>query len=62
VHIGTRVARVGRSSVTLAQGVFQNESLVALAETGIVQMDDETRRSRPLKPETAERLGRLTGF
>jgi len=53
---------VGRSSVTLAQGVFQNESLVALAETGIVQMDDETRRSRPLKPETAERLGRLTGF
>lgn len=60
VHIGTRVARVGRSSVTLEQGVFQNESLVALAETVIVLMDDETRRSRPLKPETAERLGQLT--
>jgi len=59
VTIGTRVKVVGRSSVTLAQAVFQDDRCVAIAETVIVQMDEATRRSRPLSPATADRLASL---
>lgn len=47
VQIGTRVTAVGRSSVTLDQGVFQNERLAATAQSVLVLMDETTRRSRP---------------
>lgn len=56
VEIGTRIQHVGRSSITLEQALFQGETCVATAETVIVQMDDSTRRSRPLRAETVERL------
>ena len=59
VAIGTRVETVGRSSVTLAQAVFQEERCVAVAQTVIVQMDEATRKSRPLSPATADRLASL---
>ena len=61
VAIGTRVARVGRSSVTLHQGLFQCDVCVATAETVIVQMDEATRRSRPLTAEAVKRLTVLAG-
>lgn len=61
VEIGTAVASVGRSSLTLAQGLFQDGRLVATAETVIVQMDEQTRRSRPLSAQAVERLTALTG-
>ena len=48
IDIGTRVTRIGTSSTTLNQGLFQEERLVATADTVIVQMDEETRRSKPL--------------
>lgn len=60
VEIGTRVARVGRSSVTLEQGLFQDGKCVASAETVIVLMDETTRRSRPLPEAAVERLSSLT--
>lgn len=60
VEIGTAVASVGRSSLTLAQGLFQDGRLVATAETVIVQMDEETRRSRPLSAHAVERLTALS--
>lgn len=50
VDIGTGVLKVGNSSVTFFQGVFQNGRRCAAAETVIVQTDDETRRPRPLSP------------
>ncbi len=56
VAIGTRVASIGRSSVTLEQGVFQAEQCVATAETVIVLMDEATRRSQPLPPAAVNRL------
>lgn len=59
VGIGTRVASIGRSSVTLAQGLFQDGRCVATAETVIVQMDEATRRSRPLSPAAVARLSSL---
>ncbi len=59
VQIGTRVQRVGRSSVTLEQGLFQGDACVATAETVIVQMDEATRQSRPLSSRALERLRAL---
>jgi len=56
VEIGTRVAAVGRSSLTLEQGVFQNGRCAARAESVIVLMDEATRRSRPLSPAARDRL------
>src|ERR1700690_4113074 len=52
VEIGTRIAAIGRSSLTLAQGLFQAGRSVAAAETVIVLMDETTRRSRVLPEAT----------
>lgn len=61
VAIGTRIARIGRSSFTLDQGVFQNDACVATAQTVIVMMNEATRRSHPLGQRAIERLSALTG-
>lgn len=45
VEIGTRVVRVGRSSVTMQQAVFQNGKLCASAETVVVHFDEAIRKS-----------------
>ncbi len=47
VQIGTAVLAVGRSSVRLAQAVFQDGRCAARAETVVVLMDEQTRRSTP---------------
>lgn len=52
IVVGTRVASLGRSSIVLEQGIFQDDTCVATATTVIVAFDDTTRRSRPL-PESA---------
>jgi len=59
VDIGTRIVTIGRSSLTLRQGLFQDGRCAATAETVIVQMDEATRRSRPLSPAAVERLHSL---
>lgn len=59
VRIGTRMSRLGRSSFTLVQGVFQDDRCVATAETVIVQMDETTRRSCPLSAAAIARLQEL---
>jgi acyl-CoA thioester hydrolase len=51
VEIGTRVARVGRSSLRFEQAVFQNGDCVATAETIVVLTDTTTRRSKPFSNE-----------
>lgn len=61
VDIGTRVASVGRSSVAMEQGLFQDGRCVATAETVIVHVDGTTRRSKPLSDTTVRCLERLTG-
>lgn len=48
VETGTRVLKIGNSSLTLQQGIFQQGQCVASAETVIVQMNETTRRSHPL--------------
>ncbi|MXQ12759.1 acyl-CoA thioesterase [Microvirga makkahensis] len=59
VEIGTGILRIGRSSFTLAQGIFNKGRLAATAECTIVLVDGRTRRSTPLPPETLAALERL---
>jgi acyl-CoA thioester hydrolase len=61
VEIGTMVLGVGRSSFTLGQGIFQDAKCVATAESVIVQMDEATRRSKPLPEELVKILEELRG-
>lgn len=60
VEIGTGVLKIGRSSFTLAQGLFNEGRLVATTEATIVMVAKETRRSTPLPPQTREVLQGLT--
>ncbi|MBC2859499.1 thioesterase family protein [Stappia sp. 28M-7] len=48
VEIGTAVANVGRSSITLEQVICQDGRHLAKARSVIVQMNESTRRSQPL--------------
>lgn len=59
VDIGTRVFKIGRSSVTFEQGLFQTDLCVATARTVIVQMNDDTRKSQALSDRAKERLSEL---
>jgi acyl-CoA thioester hydrolase len=59
VDVGTAVARVGRSSMTLAQGLFVGAACVATAESVIVLTDDATRKSRPFPDDMRARLEAL---
>ena len=58
VDIGTGVVKIGRSSVTLLQGLFQDGRRVATAETVVVQVDEQTRRSYPLSATARASLAR----
>lgn len=59
VEIGTRISRIGRSSINMEQGLFQDGKCVALAETVIVQMNNNTRKSSALE---AKAIGVLSKF
>ena len=48
IDIGTGVTKVGNSSIGILQGLFQTGRCVATAETIIVQMNEQTRKSHPL--------------
>jgi acyl-CoA thioester hydrolase len=47
IEIGTNVLSIGRSSVRLAQALFQQGECVATAESIVVLTDAATRRSKP---------------
>ncbi len=59
VDIGTRVQRIGRTSVGMEQALFQDARIVARAETVIVQMDAGTRRPVELSDTARERFSAL---
>jgi acyl-CoA thioester hydrolase len=59
VEVGTRVERLGRCSVTLAQALFLNKRCVAIAESTVALMDAATRKSIPLPPNVCEALREL---
>lgn len=59
VGIGTRVDRVGTSSVVLCQSLFLDRSCVANATSTVVLVDPSTKRATPFPPETAAALRTL---
>lgn len=59
IAVGTGVRKVGNTSVTLTQGIFQDERCVARADTVVVQIDVQSRRSRPLSDTARERLEQM---
>jgi acyl-CoA thioester hydrolase len=61
VEIGTRVDRVGRSSVTLEQALFVRERCVARAESIVVLMEMASRRTVSLSAQAAQALRELAG-
>jgi acyl-CoA thioester hydrolase len=56
VDIGTRVTKLGRSSLALDQAVFQNGRLSARGTTVMVLTSEETRRSTPFSAAMREKL------
>jgi acyl-CoA thioester hydrolase len=50
VRIGTCVARVGRSSITVEQALFQGETCFATSRGVMVMLDRETRRPAEMPP------------
>ena len=56
VDIGTRIASIGKSSLTLEQALFQHGACVATAQTVIVQMNVQTRRSQAFSAAALQRL------
>lgn len=58
VQIGTVVTRIGTSSLTLEQALFQDERCAARARSVIVQVSNDTGKSLPLSPRAREELGR----
>jgi acyl-CoA thioester hydrolase len=59
VEIGTRVASVGRSSVTVEHALFQDGRCVASGQSVVGQMNETTRRSQPLDDAAAQYLRSL---
>jgi len=59
VDIGTRVVRVGRSSVHLEQVLFQDGRVTARAQTVMVQVSGATHRSQPFSPGVAAHFAAL---
>lgn len=56
VDIGTRVTRIGTTSLTLDQGIYRQGLCAALAHSVIVQLDPQTRQPSPIPPEIVGRL------
>ncbi|MBV8062927.1 MAG: acyl-CoA thioesterase [Nevskia sp.] len=52
--IGTRVARLGRSSLDMIQGIFQNEQLVASLKGVMVWFDYEAQKTLPIPEHVRE--------
>jgi acyl-CoA thioester hydrolase len=60
VEIGTGVTKIGRSSFTLAQGIFSRGVRVASVEAVIVLFDATARTSRLLPPDRIAMLKTLS--
>ncbi len=55
-EVGTRIERIGRSSIILAQALFQNDRCMATAQSVAVLMKTKSRRSQWIPAASAEKL------
>ena len=58
VEIGTGIVKIGNSSITVFQQLFQHDLCVSKANTVIVQVDDRTGRATPLSAEARATLAK----
>ena len=61
VDVGTLVRRIGNSSVTYGQAIFNNGKCAAVAESVMVMLDGKTRRPTPLPAAAVAELEKLRG-
>ena len=59
VECGTLVRRVGRSSITFGQALFNDGKCAAVAEAVMVLLDPKTRRPKPLPAAVVAQLARF---
>lgn len=59
VDVGTLVRRIGSSSVTYGQAIFNNGKCAAVAESVMVMLDGKTRRPKPLPAAAVAALEKL---
>ena len=58
VQIGSRVGKVGRSSIAFENAIFQHGQLCGYGEAVVVLVDGSTKRSRPISDASRARLER----
>ena len=58
-EIGTKIVRVGSSSITIQQGIFQNQLLVASADTVVVHVSNENGKSLAISDKVKRFLEEL---
>ena len=58
VQIGTRVGKIGRSSIEFENAIFQHGQLCGYGEAVVVLVDGSTKRSRPISDASRARLER----
>ena len=58
VQIGTRVGRVGRSSIEFENAIFQHGQLCGHGQAVVVLVDGQTKRSRPISDTSRANLER----
>lgn len=56
VDVGTRILRIGNSSMTLGHGLFREGEMSATAESVVVCRDRETRKVKPVPDEARKRF------
>ncbi len=61
VDVGTLVRRIGTSSVTYGQAIFNNGKCAAVAESVMVMLDGQTRRPKALPAAAVAELEKLRG-
>ena len=59
VQIGTRVSKIGRSSIAFENAIFQHGQLCAHGESVVVLVDGATKRSRPMSDASRANLARF---
>ncbi len=61
IRVGTRVTRLGRSSIAFEQALFQGERCVARASDVLVQVDAATKKALPFGEKARVRIEAMIG-
>lgn len=56
LEIGTGITKIGNSSVTFLQSLYQDGKLVSTSESVLVQVNNDTKKSEALSEDSINRL------